>query len=170
MKKIMTRAWNLYKNNDGSLFSECLKESWKIEKELRKPKKKTYSDYIKSLKQKNLEFFFGKSVKKVSNKYFTFDHVIDNDNIIIVTNNIKLIKDSYVLIVGNNKAVYLKDWQVRPIRNYWEEVNAYAVKLNRNFFKTYTFRNNFDDFYFEKEETFDDLKEIASTQTMEVSC
>lgn len=176
--RLFVRAWKLFKDEKIG-FSLALRKSWKIEKELvegekmeeikevkeEKPKKKSYSDYIKECKDKDLKFFFGDDVRKVSNKYFKFTRVIDNDNIIIVTNNIKIIKDSYVLVVGEKKAVYLKDWQVRGVRSYYEDIDAYAVKLNRKYFKTYTFKNEIDpDLYFEKDNNFDDLLEVAKLQ------
>lgn len=64
-------------------------------------------DYIKQQKEKDIERFFGK-VNHTSNKYFTFNRIINDDEIIIITSNIKIIKDTPVLVVGNNKAVYLK--------------------------------------------------------------
>lgn len=123
-----------------------------------------YSEYLKNRKEKDLEFFFG-TVTKKSNKYFEYNSIIDDDNIIIITNNIKVLKENFVMIVDNNKGVYLKDWQVRPVHNYYTGMNAFAVKLNRNYFKPYTFRFNFDDMAFEQEDTFDSLKECAATQT-----
>ena len=51
----------------------------------------SYSEYMKSRKEKDLAFFFG-DVKKKTNKYFEYNSVVDNDNIIIITNNIKIIK------------------------------------------------------------------------------
>ena len=90
---------------------------------------------------------------------------MDNDNIIINTNNVKKIKDSFVLIVGNREAVYLKDWQVRGVHNYSDICsNFYLVKLNRNYFKPYSFRNEFNDFCFDNTESFDDLMECAREQ------
>lgn len=77
----------------------------------------SYSDYLKERKLKDLKWFFGEDIKMISNKYFKFTHVIDIDNIILITNNIKIIKGNYVLPVDNNKGVYLKDWQVRPVHN-----------------------------------------------------
>lgn len=138
------------------------KESTRIKKN------ENLKKYFKSRKEKDLHFFYGK-IKKISNKYFTFNHVIDNDNIIIITGNVINVKGSYCLVVDNNKVVYLKDWQIRPVRNWNEGINAYAVKLNRNFFKKYTFKNSIDDFYIEKEYSFDDLKEIAKTQTIKIA-
>lgn len=116
------------------------------------------------------EFFVNK--KKHSSQYFTFDHIIDNDNIIIITNNITSVNTKYgkspVLMVGNNKAVYLKEWQIRPVMNFADRMYSFAVKLNRNFFKIYTFKNDFDGMAFDKEFSFDDLKEIAETQNESV--
>lgn len=49
----------------------------------------SYSDYLKERKSKDLKCFFGEDIKMISNKYFKFTHVIDNDSIILITNNIK---------------------------------------------------------------------------------
>lgn len=110
----------------------------------------SYSDYLKERKSKDLKYFFGEDVKMISNKYFKFTYVIDNDNIILITNNIKIIKGNYVLLVDNNKGVYLKDWQVRPVHNFYNDMSAYAVKLNRKYFKPYTFKFNFEDMLLKK--------------------
>lgn len=128
-------------------------------------KKKTYSDYLKDRKQKDRDFFYGEgNTKNVSNKYFKFKHVLDDDNCIVVTNNIKFIKGNPVLVTGNNQAVYLKDWQLRSVYNYWEGIEGYAVKLNRKYFKPYTFRFDFDDMAFDKNNTFDDIMDVAREQ------
>lgn len=121
------------------------------------------SDYIKTLKENDKKWFFGEC-ENYSNNYFTFKHDIDNDNIIIITNNIVFTDKAPVLVVGNNKAVYLKDWQLKPVRNYYEGICGYAVKLNRNYFKVYTFNSNFENFSFDKEDDFDTLLEIAKQQ------
>lgn len=126
-----------------------------------------YSEYIKSAKEKDRAFFFGDDIKKTSNKYFKFSHVKDDDNFILVTNDIKTIKGSYVLIVGSNKAVYLKDWQVRPVHNYDLGINSYAVKLNRKYFKVYTFRNDFEGYEGADDESFDSLLETSKAQDSE---
>ena len=68
-------------------------------------------------------------------------------------------------MVGEKKAVYLKDWQVRRVSNYYEDLEAYAVKLNRKYFKTYNFKNEIDpELYFEKDNDFNDLLELAKLQ------
>lgn len=123
-----------------------------------------YSDYLKERKSKDLKYFLGEDIKMISNKYFKFTHVIDNDSIILITNNIKIIKGNYVLLVDNNKGVYLKDWQVRPVHNFYNSMSAYAVKLNREYFKPYTFKFNFEDMAFEEEQSFDCLLDIAKKQ------
>lgn len=120
------------------------------------------STAIKNAKQKNINFFFGE-VHNISNKYFKFNHVEDEDNIRINTNNIKFIKGNPVLIVGNHEVVYLKDWQVRECHNFDNGCNFFVVKLNRNYFKTYTFKNPFD-VDINGSQTFDDLKAVAEQQ------
>lgn len=128
-----------------------------------------FSDYMKARAEKENDKFFGEgNRKRVSNKYYTYKHVIDNDNIIINTKNVKAIKDSWTLIVDNNKAVYLRDFQVREAHN-WNELgdDFYIVKLNRKYFKTYTFKSGFEGFSFEKENTFDDLMAVAIEQDRE---
>ena len=125
-----------------------------------------YSEYMKQSKENNIKRFFG-DVSKKTNKYFTFNHVIDNDNIIIITGNVKIVKGSYVLVIGSNKAVFLKPWQVKEVHNYYSGYSGYAVKLNRNYFKPYTFKTGFDDFAFDDEDTFDTLKADAESQNSE---
>ncbi len=110
------------------------------------------------------EFVFFKNLEMVSNKRFTFENIISEDEIVIITDNVRKHKNGYVLVVDNNKVVYLKDWQVRKVLAYNEGIDACAVKLNRKFFKAYTFRNAFTDFHFEKEDTFDSLYEVAKEQ------
>jgi hypothetical protein len=122
-----------------------------------------YSDYIKKIKERNKEKFFPNH-KNVSNRYFTFDHYISDDEIVIITSNIINLKGSPVLIVGNDKAVYLKDFCIQPVHNYHLGINAFAVRLKRQFFKVYTFKKEFEAFYFEKDENFDDLVEVAKEQ------
>ena len=53
----------------------------------------SFGDYMKAKTEKEDDFFFGAGNReKNSNKYFTFKHVLDNDNIIINTNNVIKIK------------------------------------------------------------------------------
>lgn len=123
----------------------------------------TYSEYLKEVKGNNIKRFFGEVTKK-SNKYFTFNHYINEDEAIIITNNVKKVKGNYVLVVANNKCVYLKDWLVKPVHNYFNGIYAYAVKINRQYFKPYTFKSDFEDICIEEEYTFDDLLNVAKEQ------
>ena len=109
---------------------------------------------------------FSGNVHKVSNKYFIPEkQVIDNDNIILYTSDIGVVKGNAVLIVDDNKAVYLKDWNLTGVRFRNGLDETYAVKLNRKYFKPYTFKTNIDDDILPgKEYSFDDLKKIAKSQ------
>lgn len=127
------------------------------------PTMSKYSEFLKSVKESQLTKFFGE-VKLTSNKYFKFNHVISDDEIIIVTNNVKFVKGNPVLVIDNNKVVYLKDWNVAEVRNYNKDLYAYAVKLNRKYWKEYTFKSDFDDMCFEQADTFDSLKVAAEMQ------
>lgn len=126
-----------------------------------------YGDYIKSVKEKDAKWFFGDDAEIGNNHGITWKRYKDDDNIVLVTNNVSYWskKGTYVMWVGNNKIVYLKDWQVRPVKN-WElgALNAYAVRLTRKYFKPYALSFSSDEFMFEKDESFDDLVEVAKSQ------
>lgn len=110
--------------------------------------------------------FYGER-NSVSNSRFTFDGTAheSQDEITIVTKNVRRLKDNLVLIVGNNKLVYLKDWQAKPLYSHELGLNASAVKLNRKYFKPYTWKaGNFLDVDFEQEDTFDSLRDVAREQ------
>lgn len=128
-------------------------------------KASTLSDLYKAARNKDLDFFLGEgNYQHVSNKYMTFKRVIDDNNILIVTSNVKMVKDSLVMMVDNNKAVYLKDWQVRKAFSWDKGIDSYVVKLNRNYFKPYTFKSDFKNVYFKKADTFDSLLADAKAQ------
>lgn len=116
----------------------------------------------------NINYFFGKDAKASTDgkEVISFTHYVDDDNIIVVTNDVKYWanKDQYVLLVDKNKIVYLKAWQVQLLKNWELGVNMYAIKLNRNFFKVYAISFQYDDMAFEKENTFDDLVNVAKEQ------
>lgn len=124
------------------------------------------SEYFKRCAENADNRFFGEGNKvKKTNKYFTYKHYIDNDTVIINTNNVKEIKGNPVLVVGKNEAVYLKDWNVRPAHNYGEICDDfYIVKLQRQYFRPYTFKTPFEDFCFDADEDFDKMVEIARAQ------
>jgi hypothetical protein len=123
----------------------------------------SYSEFLKKVKEQNKERFFP-NYKKNSNKYFTFSHYVSDDEVVIITSNVIDVKGSPVLVVGNNKVVYLKDFCVEAVHNYDLGINAYAVILKREYFKVYTFKKDIEGFCFDKEDSFDDLVALAKEQ------
>ena len=130
-------------------------------------KTNSFKEYLNDRRAKDLAFFYGDEITHVSNKYFRFNRVKDEDNVTILTNNIMYVKGNPVLVVGPREVVYLKDWQVRAVRNYDLGIETYAVKLNRNYFRVYTFRNDIESICVENEMNFDDFLNIAVEQTVE---
>lgn len=143
--------------------------------ETEKPKEKKTSrerfvEWQKEKHKRELDRFFSGGIRKVSNQYYKFNNYIDDDNVIVVTRNIKLIKGNPVMLIGNNKAVYLKDWQLKPVSTWSEDYGTeegFAVKLNRNYYKPYTFKEHFHGYYFNDEDelnSFDDVVKLAREQ------
>lgn len=158
--KLIDPTYNYRRLKDGQLKKGGLKGS-------------SLSRYLKSREEKNIKRFFEQDPNKikVSNKYMQFNHVIDNDNIIVATRNVfqYIKKDdtvATVLMVGKNKGVYLKDSQFYPAyeRSIGKADSGYLVKLNRNNFKTYTFKKDFENMIFEKDQDFNYLKNLAKSQ------
>lgn len=127
-----------------------------------------YSEFLKKRAESDRALYFGENnYKAVSNKFFTYKAVLNDDEIIIRTNDVKIFKNNYVLIVGSNDVVYLKDFQVREVHTWCKasKDNFYLVKLNRKYFKPYHFTNAIYN-YESKEniDTFDDLLQVAKEQ------
>lgn len=138
----------------------------------------SYSNYMKSKKEKSMNFYFGEGNWKDGNKYFTYNPIINDDEVIIRTKNIKVWKVNpdytvtYILMVDNNKAIYLKEWQVMPVAKWYEDLGETLrfnlVKLNRKYSKVYTFQKDFENMCFDKEyQGFDDLVALAKEQAQE---
>lgn len=125
-----------------------------------------YSEYLKSRKLNNLKYFFGEDVETSADfkKILDFKHYKNDDEIIIITNDVKPWKEQFVLVVDNNKVVFLKPWQVQKVKNWELAINAYAVKLSREYFKPYQLKFLYDDMHFNQETTFDNLVNIAREQ------
>ncbi len=124
----------------------------------------SFSAYIKKQKGAQRARFFGE-VREVSNTYFRFNRVIDDDNVIILTNNLRMINGSYALIVGNNAAIFLKDWQVVPVRIDRGTENTFVVKLNRNWVRPYVWTNGTEfDVWMDGIQDFDDFLAVARKQ------
>lgn len=128
----------------------------------------SFSKAIHDAKEKNLVGFFGE-VKHASSKYISFKHVIDDDNIIVNVKSVVSVKGSPVLAVGSCSGVYLKDWLVREAhvcKNGVDE-DFWCVKLNRKFFKVYTFKNPLTEDMIEDTLTFDEWMQVARLQDEE---
>lgn len=122
-------------------LSEKKEDSQVVSEPVEEKPKKTLKDVMKEAKDHDLDFFLGEgNWQRTSNKYMTFKHVIDDDTIIIQTNNLKVVKkESPVLIINNNQALFLKDWQIRKSSSWEHGIDGYAVKLTRkNFNYIYT--------------------------------
>lgn len=154
-----------FKFNLSSQTDDELREMIKTQK-----RKNATKEYFKKQGEAVYNRFFGERQFK-SNQYFKFNHVIDNDNIIVNTSNLKEIRGkngepSLIMLVGDDQAVYIKPWQVMPIYDYYSFGEGYAVKLNRTFFKPYKFKSKIaDDISFDgRVDTFDSLKKDAESQ------
>lgn len=124
------------------------------------------SDKLKTNQRKNMEHFYGPSLKMTSGNYFHFNSVLNNDEIILLTNEVKNIKGKPVLMLSKKTGIYLKEWQIRKVCNYQKGINCYAVKLNRNFFNPYSFSINFEEVQ-NNFNTFDDICECVKEQNQE---
>lgn len=114
--------------------------------------------------------FFG-DINQVTNKYFEIKSQNPSaDEAIVFTDNVAFIKGNPVLITGNNKGVYLKEWNILqasldfPDESGHNITNTFAVKINKKYYKEYTFKSNFDGVSFDKDETFNSLKKLATEQ------
>ena len=85
-------------------------------------------------------------------------------NFVLVTNDLYAVHNGIVLVLGSNKGVYIKDWNRDYVKTI-EGIDTHVVKLERKYFKPYTFKNDFVGFETCKDYTFDELKEIAAIQT-----
>ena len=113
--------------------------------------------------------FFGEGNKIMfTNKFYTYEPILNDDEIIINTNYVKTIKGSPVLVVDNNKVVYIPSRNVRKVHTWNGRQkggeNSYLVKVNKKYFKTYTLKEAFHDVMLDKPFTFESLKDLAEEQ------
>lgn len=125
-----------------------------------------FSDYRDQLWEKELRRFFGNDLVFDSNQYFRFRRQQSDDTVVIITSDIIDIKGTPVMVVGPQHAVYLKDWLVKRVRSK-DGGNAYAVKLNRPYYRIYEFSRPFEDICIDEVEDFDDFVELAKRQDEE---
>jgi hypothetical protein len=59
-----------------------------------------YSEFLKQRKENNLIFFLGeRNYKETSKRFKIINHVIDNDNILLVTNNVQYFTNKQVYVL-----------------------------------------------------------------------
>lgn len=123
-----------------------------------------YTEYIHNAKSTAADRFFGER-RFIDSRFFRFDGVIDENNIIVIVTTVKMLRNgSVVMVVGNDQAIYLQDWQIYKVMTK-SGIDGWAVKLSRKHFKPYTFKDGFyPEFFFRKSLTFDDLVKRAESQ------
>lgn len=126
-----------------------------------------YSEFLRSMKERDAKWFFGEDAETMNNHGIFWKRYKSDDEVVIVTKNVQYwaTRDTWVMWVGNDKVVYLKDWQIRPVKIWegdWGD-NCYAVRLTRKYFKPYKCFET-DRFSFERDDTFDDFVELAKEQ------
>ena len=98
-------------------------------------------DWRKSVNFDKSDRFFG-DIHQVSNKRFEIKSQTPNsDEAIIFTNNLAVVKGNPVLITDNNKAVYLKDFNIRKATVEYDDapgtyIDTFAVKINKSISKS----------------------------------
>lgn len=108
--------------------------------------------------------FKGLNYRQTSNKYLTMNRVSDDEDKIVVRfddSHIIPTRYGYAIVVGYNKVVFVKDWQVN--RNFYHK----EVLFDKNYFNVKEWGNFADDFYFEDEEKqlhFEYWLEVAKEQ------
>ena len=164
------------KSTDGQKEQEAKQEKSaqtveQSKEERRRANLKRYLDWQKQRRINSFERFFSGGIGEPDGKYYSFNHYIDDDNAIIVTSNVttRLSDGKPLLVVGNNDAVFLQDWQIEPItlRSEGMHFDGFAVKLNRKYYKPYTFKRRFEGFMFDKGDemlAFDDVIKTAKQQ------
>ena len=136
------------------------------------------SKYKQIQRKRTLDRFFGEAFYKIINsKYFSYNSIIDENNIFVRSNNVTLVINndgtsaSYVMAVDKNRAIYLKTSQFIKVRVH-DEINQidYAstiVHVNREKFKPYYFKEDFVNMHFEQMDTFERLYNRALAQENE---
>ena len=81
--------------------------------------------------------FYGDKVKVRKDGSFSFNHVLAEDEAIIVTENVVRIKNKIAFVTGHNRVIYLKNSQFRLIHS--QSANLYAVKLKASDWRITTF-------------------------------
>lgn len=113
-----------------------------------------------------LKKFFGEDVKVSGkdNEKICFKRFKSENEIIVVTNDVKKIGEHYAMLVDNDKIICLKDNQIVRLRNSTFDLNSYAVKIKRDEWNVMVLPYEFEDMAFTEEVTFDLLIKVAKEQ------
>lgn len=114
-----------------------------------------YSDYIKSQKQKSIDFrasiYEGLGFREASNKYCEVTKRVNDDETKVLINvaasQVFSTQYGYGLKVGKDKVVWLKNWQVLTIADWWETEQTKGhvqVLLNKDYYKVNQSTREFD--------------------------
>lgn len=93
---------------------------------------------------------------------------------VVFTANVRLYKNKPVLVIGNNSVIFLSAGDFVKAHSMDSESHetieeGFIVRLNRNS-KIYTFRNSFEDFCFEKNDTIESLIDLGRKQDEDKDC
>lgn len=125
MKKIMKRAWEMMKEVNGALFSECLKEAWKESREIKEDNTVLeMSSWI--FEQKNLDKYeiriAGKTrtnIKKYGCAYCGYTRQFKKENIIKETEKAYFIEVQTEFDTDETKEkVWIPKSQVKEVKNF----------------------------------------------------
>lgn len=115
-----------------------------------------YSNYLKSKKQSSVDFYSkmyeGLNFGEASNKYCQITkRVSDDETKVLINVNSKQVFSTqygYGLKVGKSKVVWLKNWQVFRVADWFATemtANAYQILLNKEYYKVNNSTREFDD-------------------------
>ncbi len=131
-------------------------------------KTNTYGEFKRQQYRNNLQRYFGDSLKFVSDrdsKHIQYDPVQSEDIFVIRTSHVRIHNGRLILIVGAKKAVYLQPFQIKQAKDEQTNLSFFLVRVKRQFFKTYEFRQPFEGFLNSPDYDFDSLREVARSQT-----
>lgn len=125
--------------------------------------------YLDELFEKEIKSFFGEDNVSGSKRGYNIRRNIDYYNTIAVTSKIVDMGNTYLLVTGENKGVFVNPKDVRAIHEVETGKNLYALKINRNNFKVYELESNIDvnikadrsfNYFFEKSQKHDLKKNV----------
>ena len=116
----------------------------------------SYSAYMKSRKEKSINFrasiYEGLGFEQASNKYCEITRRVNDDETKILVNvdasQVFPTRYGFGMVVGRNHVVWLKDWQVIQVADWWLTEftkGCYQVLLNKDYYKVAESTREFED-------------------------